>query len=284
MYGLLVKSPWIEMILERRKTWEIRGSRTSRRGQIALIKAGSGLVVGYCNLNNVVGPLSNEDMRRTAGEHRIPLSSLSNGTPYPKTYAWELSDAYPLINPIQYQHPFGAVIWVNLGDNIDLGSPGHDVKHEQFVKSSDEKHGFARTKTEVRNTSHEARAVVRAGNSWPFSVDRVERKNGALSMELHSEEGPVIESPSDEEIEATLRGLESSSNSFAILERSDGHFMQTKLSDTGVFVLEHHADGLDQNNACEVTDRIQVIQAFVEFSAGKEDWKRRHDWQSIVDH
>jgi hypothetical protein len=42
MKGLIVKSPWIELILEGKKTWEIRGSNTKIRGPIALIKSGSG--------------------------------------------------------------------------------------------------------------------------------------------------------------------------------------------------------------------------------------------------
>lgn len=36
--GLILKSPWIDLILDGRKTWEIRGSNTLVRGHIALIK------------------------------------------------------------------------------------------------------------------------------------------------------------------------------------------------------------------------------------------------------
>jgi len=50
MKGLIIKSPWIELILEGKKTWEIRGSNTKIRGPVALIKSGSGKVFGEANV------------------------------------------------------------------------------------------------------------------------------------------------------------------------------------------------------------------------------------------
>jgi hypothetical protein len=46
MIGLLVKQPWIDLILRGVKTWELRGSRTKASGRIALIQSGTGTVVG----------------------------------------------------------------------------------------------------------------------------------------------------------------------------------------------------------------------------------------------
>ena len=37
MRGLLIKQPWIDLILDGAKTWELRGSRPSIRGPFALI-------------------------------------------------------------------------------------------------------------------------------------------------------------------------------------------------------------------------------------------------------
>ena len=39
---LLVKDPWLQLILRKRKTWEIRGSSTHKRGLIHLGLSGSG--------------------------------------------------------------------------------------------------------------------------------------------------------------------------------------------------------------------------------------------------
>jgi hypothetical protein len=52
------------MILDGEKTWEIRGSRTSVRGQVALIASGSGTVVGVCDLVDCIGPLTAEEFRK----------------------------------------------------------------------------------------------------------------------------------------------------------------------------------------------------------------------------
>ncbi|GGE44896.1 hypothetical protein GCM10011391_24670 [Pullulanibacillus camelliae] len=46
MKGLIIKSPWIELILAGKKVWEIRGSNTTIRGLVALIKSGTGTIVG----------------------------------------------------------------------------------------------------------------------------------------------------------------------------------------------------------------------------------------------
>lgn len=117
MDGLLIRSPWIEKILYGEKTWEIRGSRTNKRGKIALIRSGSGLIVGTCKLMDVVGPISLSEMHKNGDKHCIPLNELKR-LPYPKTYAWVLKGAKGLRKPIPYKHPLGAVIWVKLPTNL----------------------------------------------------------------------------------------------------------------------------------------------------------------------
>lgn len=115
MRGLLIRSPWIEQILAGRKSWEIRGSSTNVRGPIALIRSGSGKIVGTCDLVEVIGPLTLSDIQENAsisGSDAAELQSL----PYDKTYAWVLKNPEPLDEPIPYKHPSGAIIWVKLPD------------------------------------------------------------------------------------------------------------------------------------------------------------------------
>ncbi len=50
MRGLIIRSPHIENILAGKKTWEMRSSRINIRERIALIKAGSGCVVGVADI------------------------------------------------------------------------------------------------------------------------------------------------------------------------------------------------------------------------------------------
>jgi hypothetical protein len=111
----VIKSPWIELILDRKKTWELRGSSTRIRGRIALIRKGSGAVVGHCDVVGVVGPLSRADLLASTRMHRVdPRDVGSVVARYRRIYAWILSNASRLRKPMRYRHPSGAVIWVNL--------------------------------------------------------------------------------------------------------------------------------------------------------------------------
>lgn len=118
MRRLIIRDPWIDLILSGKKTWEIRGSKTKVRGEIALIRSGSGMVYGTCKLVNVIGPISLRQMRMQFERHRVPLENLKGGLPYKNTYAWVMEDARRLKDPIPYKHPQGAVIWVKLPDSL----------------------------------------------------------------------------------------------------------------------------------------------------------------------
>jgi len=115
MKGLISKSPHIENILSGKKTWEIRGSNTKIRGEIALIKSGSGTIVGKCKIIDVIGPLNFRDLEKNIGRHCVPEDQLRRVFgKYRKLYSWVLGDAVKLPTPVAYDHPNGAVIWVNL--------------------------------------------------------------------------------------------------------------------------------------------------------------------------
>src|SRR5258708_28799155 len=117
--GLLIRVPWIDKILDGSKTWEIRGSHTSKEGRIGLIASGTGTVVGVADLVGVVGPLSLKELSanwRKAGfdsdEHLFRL-------PYKQTFAWVLQNPKRLRAPVPYNHPSGAVIWVRLKPDVE---------------------------------------------------------------------------------------------------------------------------------------------------------------------
>jgi hypothetical protein len=116
--GLIIKEPWIDFILAGKKMWEIRGSNTKIRGTIALIKSGSGTVVGLCELKDSIGPLSINKLSRARAFHGIPSHQIKRRLPYPKTYAWVICNAVRLPKPVFYSHPRGAVIWVNLSNSV----------------------------------------------------------------------------------------------------------------------------------------------------------------------
>lgn len=116
MKGLVIRSPWVELILDGLKTWELRGRATRVRGRIALIRKGSGTVVGHCNVVGVVGPLSRAELLSSTRRHRVESRELPGVVArYRKAYAWVLANPRRLKRPARYRHPSGAVIWVNLG-------------------------------------------------------------------------------------------------------------------------------------------------------------------------
>ena len=108
--ALIIKQPWIDYILEGKKTWEIRGRKTNIRGQIELIQSGSGLVVGSCNIVDCK-EITLEEYSNNINKHSITDTTI---LPYKRTYAWIISDAIKYKEPRKYKHPQGAIIWVNL--------------------------------------------------------------------------------------------------------------------------------------------------------------------------
>jgi hypothetical protein len=113
-HALIIKEEPLSKILAGTKTWEIRGSATTRRGRIALVQSKSGLVVGTCELVDVVGPLGLDELRSASRRSGFTPDRL----PYASTHAWVMRNARRLRTPIPYAHPAGAVIWVKLSPRV----------------------------------------------------------------------------------------------------------------------------------------------------------------------
>lgn len=113
MKALIIRQPWIDMILSGHKSWEMRSRPTKIRGEIALIEAGTGLVVGACNLTESrTVPINADDTYIMF--HGVYDIELLKQWPYP----WTLNNVQRLSNPVPYTHPKGAVTWVNLDDHV----------------------------------------------------------------------------------------------------------------------------------------------------------------------
>ena len=110
MKALIIKQPWIDYILDGKKTWEIRGCKTNFRGKIELIQSGSGLVVGSCEIIDCK-ELTLDDYKINIQKHNIQSV---DKLPYKKTHAWVISHAKRYETPRKYKHPQGAIIWVHL--------------------------------------------------------------------------------------------------------------------------------------------------------------------------
>ena len=99
MRALVIRHPAIDKILDRKKTWEMRGSRASIHGQIGLIASGSGTVIGVCDLVDCIGPLAADEFRKNARKAGLRPSEATLGY-YRHTYAWVLKNARRLRRPI----------------------------------------------------------------------------------------------------------------------------------------------------------------------------------------
>lgn len=114
MKGLIIKPYWTDLILSGEKTVEVRGSKTSVRGEIGIIKSGSKSVYGTAFLYDCK-ELTREDFENTYKEsHRINMSYDELLKIYPKPHAWFIKVLKVYGKPIPYEHKRGCVIWVNL--------------------------------------------------------------------------------------------------------------------------------------------------------------------------
>ena len=109
MDGLIIKEKWLRLILSGLKSWEIRGSRTKKRGTIYLIQSGSSHIMGQVDIVDCI-ELTKERYEKNRGKHCIEAGWES--LPYSAPYAWVLENCVQYQKPIPYKHPQGAVIWV----------------------------------------------------------------------------------------------------------------------------------------------------------------------------
>lgn len=94
----------------------MRTTSTAVRGRIALIRKGSGTVVGVAELVDSIGPLDAIAWRAHRDKHCIPVEQQAQTAAW--NHAWVVRSVMPLAKAIPYHHPAGAVIWVNLSDEV----------------------------------------------------------------------------------------------------------------------------------------------------------------------
>jgi hypothetical protein len=111
--GLVIDQPWIGKILNGEKTWEMRSRGTAVRGPVALIEKGTGTVVGLASIVDSLPALAPGQMQSHFARHRIP-EAMVRQEGFRWFTPWVLADVRRLQTPVSYQHPRGAVTWVNL--------------------------------------------------------------------------------------------------------------------------------------------------------------------------
>lgn len=116
--ALIIRSEPIEQILRGENDWEMRLRVVHKRGRIALVKKGSGQVVGVAKLVDCIGPLTEQEMLGNYQRHRIPSDRLKSGEIAKWRTAWVLEDVHRLPKPVPYTRASGAVAWVSLGEQV----------------------------------------------------------------------------------------------------------------------------------------------------------------------
>jgi len=112
--ALIVRKPWIDLILSGEKTWEMRSRATTIRGRVGLIEKGSGLIVGEVEIVDCSANLGMQQLFDHKDKHFVgDLNHLLVNWPI----AWKLAFPKRYDKPIPYNHPQGAVIWVKLEGN-----------------------------------------------------------------------------------------------------------------------------------------------------------------------
>ena len=108
---LVLKAPWLQLILSGKKTWEIRGTQTKQRGTIHLALSGAGgQIAGQCRITKSYA-INRKTLSKHFTKHRIGDLGIVT---YRKPHVWEISHVRRYKQPFVYDHPQGAVNWVRL--------------------------------------------------------------------------------------------------------------------------------------------------------------------------
>lgn len=119
MDGLIIKKKWLDLIVQGKKTLEIRGCETHKIDEpIYLLESGTHRVRAICKITGVF-PISCSDWSEERERHCVDISYADLKRRYKRPIAWILEEVEPVEDIWHYQHPKGAVIWVKNVSPID---------------------------------------------------------------------------------------------------------------------------------------------------------------------
>ena len=104
---LIVKKTFADLLVDGKKTGEVRSRRTMKRGLVYVSASGKGgaeTVIGLVHIVDCEGPVSVERYKELAGVHLVTPGSgfgpPDGGLPYKRTYVWHVSGAQRLDHPL----------------------------------------------------------------------------------------------------------------------------------------------------------------------------------------
>lgn len=119
MKGFIVTERWMKRILSGEKLWDVRNGTTKIRGKIYLIQSGTKCIVGECELIDSI-KLNHTIFVENKDKHCIEKNF--NEISYKNPHAWVINknSVRKYDKPVRYNHPSGAIIWVNLEGRCDI--------------------------------------------------------------------------------------------------------------------------------------------------------------------
>lgn len=112
--GLVIKPIWADKILYDNKTWEMRTRATSVRGNVAIIKSGTKEIFGVMCIEDSPAALTRREILSSYPMHKIDIDLYDDPEYFKWCFPWMIKNIVVLDEPIPYDHPQGAVVWVNL--------------------------------------------------------------------------------------------------------------------------------------------------------------------------
>lgn len=108
---LIVDGPWAQLIVQGKKTWEIRSQTTMIRERIGIALKGTHLLIGEASVIDSF-ELSDEMIRDNFEKRRVEhVEEYVGDGP---AYAWVMSNAREYTQAKEYVRPQGAIKWVHV--------------------------------------------------------------------------------------------------------------------------------------------------------------------------
>ena len=109
MEGLIVKSPYAELIIDGKKEWELRGRcPPSSKLNKELYLLSSGKALGKVKIN-AHWAATKRDLEQNMEKHQSETLFLSE---HHISHVWQIKVVEKFAHPKKYVHPMGARVWV----------------------------------------------------------------------------------------------------------------------------------------------------------------------------
>ena len=110
MDGLIVNQPFANLIIRKKKRWELRTKRPpAKKINLEVYLLSQGYMLGRIKIKNIDGPLKFTELKERHYLDHLSVEPIDNTF---SCYAWEIDVCETFDMPKKYVHPHGARVWV----------------------------------------------------------------------------------------------------------------------------------------------------------------------------